>query len=79
MTIELSWTAKHELWYYVTLQESAQKVKKKELLRADLCFEVYQRCTRQRGNTIPRMNGGERKRRQSYVEGIFVDVETLKI
>ena len=36
----------------VTLQESAQKVKKKELLRADFCFEVYQLCTRQYGNTI---------------------------
>ena len=36
----------------VTLQESAQKVKKKELLRADFRFEVYQLCTRQCGSTI---------------------------
>ena len=67
----------------VTLQESAQKVKKKELLRADFCFKVYMRyisCVQDNMEIlIPRMNGGERKRRQSYVEGIFVDMETLKI
>ena len=67
----------------VTLQESAQKVKKKELLRADFCFKVYMRyisCVEDNMEILfPRMNGGERKRRQSYVEGIFVDMGTLKI
>ena len=29
--------------------------------------------------SFSRMNGGERKRRQSYVEGIFVDMDSLKI
>ena len=67
----------------VTLQESAQKVKKKELLRADFCFKVYMRyisCVQDNMEILfTRMNGGERKRRQSYVEGIFVDMGTLKI
>ena len=67
----------------VTLQESAQKVKKKELLRADFCFKVYMRyisCVEDNMEILfTRMNGGERKRRQSYVEGIFVDMGTLKI